>query len=107
MKFILSLSLLMFCSFNNYAQHRLTIAISHTENKTPLNGATAQISSLNRSAVADSNGIILFEDLPQGTYSITLSYAGLMEQTITANVPQDANVPLAVTLSVGEEEEEE
>lgn len=107
MKFILSLTVVMLCCLTSYTQHRLSILISHAENKLPLNGATAHISSLNRTEIADTNGLIVFNDLPQGTYPIILSYAGLKEQRLSIVLPQEGNAALLVSLEVGGDEEEE
>lgn len=107
MKYILSLIVIVFCGTITFAQHSLSISVSHTENKIPLNGATAQIKSLKMAAVADSLGIIVFENLPEGKYEVTLSYAGLEEQTLSIGVPQVDNTPALVILEAGEDEEEE
>src|SRR5687767_4964649 len=98
MKYIITLCIAFVCYAASFAQHKLVISISHAENKMPLNGATAQIKSLNKSAVADSAGTIIFTDLPAGMYSVILSYAGLEEQTASVNVPQAELTPALVSL---------
>lgn len=107
MKYFYTLSLLILCCITSVAQQRLNLSVYHTESGKPANGATAYLSSLNRYAVADSNGVIVFNDVPFGTYEVTISYAGFQEQKVSINVSQDNNAPTVVTLLAMAEEEEE
>ena len=107
MKYIFFLTVVLLCCLASGAQHKLTILIRDAENKLPLNGATAHISSLNKSAVADTSGLITFENVPPGLHPVTLSYAGLKEQTISISVPRDNDDPTLITLAADEGEEEE
>lgn len=107
MKKILFLSIVVLCSFTTYAQHTITLSIKSSEEKTPLAGATAIISSLNKTAVADSLGIATFANIPAGTYQIKISYVGLEEQEVNVQVPQTDDTTTEVLLEEGEEHEEE
>jgi len=45
----------------------------------PLSGATVTLSPLKRTVVTDAEGLFRFTDIPVGSYSITISYAGFKE----------------------------
>ncbi|MEJ7625882.1 MAG: TonB-dependent receptor [Ferruginibacter sp.] len=106
MKYILTVCIMLIGFSQIQAQHTLSISVRHDEKNLPLTGATAEIKSLNKTAVADSNGNVLLSNLPAGSYPVVISYAGLEAQTFTIIVPQQEN-NLVVTLKESEEEEEE
>lgn len=103
MKKILLLSIAMLCVFFANAQHTLTLSIQNSEDKTPLAGATAIIGSINKTSIADSLGVAVFTNLAAGRYHIKIAYAGMEEETIDVDVPQQ-NI-LQVFLSEDEEQE--
>jgi iron complex outermembrane receptor protein len=107
MKRILFAGILIVCAAQSFAQHTLKLVIKSSEEKTPLAGASAIITAINKAAVADSAGIALFTDLAPGTYVIKISHVGLEEQEISVAVPQPGGTPFEVTLEEGEEDEEE
>jgi iron complex outermembrane receptor protein len=107
MKKILLLCIVVLCAFTTYAQHTLIISIKNSEEKTPLAGATATILSLNRTAVADSLGIVTFANIAAGSYQIKVSYVGLEEQEVTVQIPQPDSSAIEILLKEGEEHEEE
>ncbi|RYY82407.1 MAG: TonB-dependent receptor, partial [Chitinophagaceae bacterium] len=98
--------MLLFISSGLFAQHTLTVSVRSTEN-VPLNGATAHIALLQRSAVADSAGVIFFDDLPKGKYDVEISFVGFNAQTMKVEVPQPPETPYTIGLVPSEEEEEE
>lgn len=106
MKQTLLLCIVVLCAFTSYAQHTIRLFIKSSEEKTPLAGATATIPTLNKTTVADSLGIATFADIAAGTYSVTVSFAGLEEQEITVQVPQSDSAITQVLLDEGEEQEE-
>lgn len=91
----------------SHAQHTLTLSIKNGKERTPLAGATATISLLNRTTIADSLGIVTFANIPAGAYAIKVSFVGLSEQELTVTVPQPNNAAIEVLLEEGEEAEEE
>ncbi|MCU7550508.1 TonB-dependent receptor [Chitinophagaceae bacterium LB-8] len=107
MKFILSVCLIALSAISAHAQHKLKLSIKNAEAKEPLAGATATIKSLNRTAIADSSGLVSFDNLKAGNYSIEISYVGHEEQEIDITVPQPSNQPFEVFLEEGEEHEED
>jgi iron complex outermembrane receptor protein len=90
-----------------YAQHTIRLSIKNSEEKEPLAGATATISTLNKTTVADSLGIATFADIAPGTYTVTVSFVGLEEKQVSVTVPMATEEPLEVLLEEGEEHEAE
>ncbi len=76
MKHRLSLCFALFITIISNAQHTLKISIKNDADKTLLSGATVTIVSLNKNAVADSSGIVIFTGLPEGIYKLKISYVG-------------------------------
>ncbi|HVG40321.1 MAG TPA: TonB-dependent receptor, partial [Chitinophagaceae bacterium] len=107
MKGILSFCILLFVCTNLYAQHTIKLSIKGGEEKSILVGATAAINSLNKSVLSDSTGLVLFNDIPAGSYAINISYIGFEEGIITVTVPQVGDAIQEVILEEAEEEEEE
>jgi iron complex outermembrane receptor protein len=107
MKNILLLSIVVLAAISTYAQHTIRLSIKTAEDKRPLPGATATISGLNKTTTADSTGYVIFDNLPAGSYSVKISFAGLQEQELMVQVPQSDSIGLVVLLKEGEGQEEE
>lgn len=107
MKHILSLCIVLLACTGIYAQHTIRLSIKNSEEKEPLAGATATISTLNKTTVADSLGIATFADIAAGTYTVTVSFVGLEEKQVTVTVPMATEEPLEVLLEEGEDHETE
>ncbi len=101
------MGIIVLCAIVTHAQHTLRLSVQGGEGKAPLAGATATIETLGKTAVADSNGIITFENLPAGDYKIKFSHVGMEEQEVSVAVPQPGTAAFAITMTAGEEEEEE
>src|SRR5689334_21087723 len=107
MKKILFLSVVLMHAFITYAQYTIKLSIQKSEDKTPLPGATAIISSISRTTIADSLGIATFASIAAGTYNIKVSYVGLEEKEVTVAVPQPDSAIVEVLLEEAEEHEDE
>lgn len=107
MKKLLFLCMVVFGTSATYAQHTIILSIKSSENKTPLAGATATIISLNRTVIADSLGIAIFNNLAAETYTIKVSFVGFTENEFTVSVPRPENLPMEIFLENVEEHEEE
>ncbi|MDB5208806.1 MAG: collagen-binding protein [Flavisolibacter sp.] len=108
MKYILSFLCTVFITSTGiYAQHTIKLSIKNSGENAPLSGATAIIGSINKTAIADSSGLITFENIVAGLYLIKVSFAGLKEAAVSVIVPMQSAEPFAVVLEEGEEEEEE
>lgn len=103
MKHTLSLCMLLIASTGIYAQHTIRLSIKKAEDGQPLAGATATIASINRTIIADSLGIATFADIPEGRYTVTISFVGLEEQEITVTAPQSDSSLTEVLMEEGEE----
>ena len=106
-------SLFLFCftlifSFSStYAQSNLKLNIINADTKEPLKGASVKIIALNKTAVADSLGSVLFKEIVEGSYAIVISYVGFAEKEITITIPQTPNTIHEVFLEEIEEEQED
>ncbi len=107
MKHILSICIVLLACTGIHAQHTIKLLIKNSEDKTPLIGATATITSLNKTTIADSSGLVIFNNIADGSYAIKVSYVGLEEQEVTVQVPQTDNMALEVLLTEGEGHHEE
>ncbi|MCU0394698.1 MAG: TonB-dependent receptor [Chitinophagaceae bacterium] len=107
MKKISFLLVAVLCAFAANAQHILTLYVKKAEDKQPLPGATVTIASPARSSASDSLGMVRFENLAAGSYAITISHVGLVEQNITISVPLKGDTPAEVFLEEEEDHEEE
>jgi outer membrane receptor for ferrienterochelin and colicins len=107
MKKILFLSIVVICASTTNAQHTIKLSVKKSEDKTPLAGATATIAILKKTTNADSTGLVVFENIPEGSYTIKLSFVGLQEQDVAVQVPQTDSTALEVLLEEGEQHEEE
>lgn len=52
------------------------VRVTNAENKKPLPGSTVVLTEINRSAIADSNGIALFTDIKQGHFLFEITHVG-------------------------------
>jgi iron complex outermembrane receptor protein len=107
MKKLLLLCAMAFSAIAAHSQHTIRLSIKQGEEKNTLAGATAIISSLNKSAIADSTGLVTFQNIASGKYKIKITYVGLEEKEVEVTVPQPNDEPLEVLFDEGEEEEEE
>jgi outer membrane receptor for ferrienterochelin and colicins len=85
-------------------QHAFRARISHDNE--PLAGASVVIRSLNRSAVADSNGIVMINNIPSGRFMIVFSYTGFEEVERSFTFPLTDTSLIEIEFEEGEEEEE-
>ena len=63
----------------------------------PLSGATVTLSPLKRTVVTDAEGLFRFTDIPVGSYSITISYAGFKE-VILENIQINSGKETVLTI---------
>ena len=89
------------------AQHQFTAIVKDHESQELLVGATAHINNNGQGQVADADGRILFDDLPDGTVQIVFRFVGYEPQPITLRFPDDDGQTREVELHPHEEELEE
>lgn len=106
-------SLIWFCftlifSFSSiHAQSNLKLTIKNAETKETLTGANVKMIALNKTAITDSSGSVVFEQILAGTYSILVSYTGFVEKEITITAPQTSDTIFEVFLEEIEQEQED
>lgn len=91
----------------SYAQYTIRLSIKSSEEKIPLANATAFISPLNQTSIADSSGMITFMNVAAGYYTIRISYVGMKEKEISITIPQAAGRAFEIFLVPEEEHDEE
>ena len=105
-KIILPILAMLFCT-NSFSQNTLLITVKDSaENKT-LGGTTIKIKGTNISAIADSAGQILFNNINNNIQNIEVSFTGYTTQTITVKPIADSILNVLVYLQSEEEELEE
>jgi outer membrane receptor for ferrienterochelin and colicins len=86
MKPIIMYCIAMLCTLNIYAQHTFK-AIVRDAKENPLQSATVNIKTLNKSAVADSNGLVTIKNIPTGKFEVAFSHVGFEETVISFEFP--------------------
>ncbi len=104
MKHIFSLCMVLSICTGIYAQHTIQLSVKDKKEKNPLAGTAVTISALKKTAISDSLGRILFNNVPEGNHVIKLSYVGMEEMEISITVPQVNEIILF--LEEAEEHEE-
>ncbi|QNA44623.1 TonB-dependent receptor [Lacibacter sediminis] len=98
--------IILLSCFSANAQHSFKAVVKNEQDQ-PLAAATAVIQQLNRSAVADSNGVVIVKDLPAGVYAVLFSHVGYETKTVSVQLPMAADSTFVVILEEKEHEEEE
>lgn len=105
MKFIYT-ALLLLCSTLSWAQNSFTAIVEDADSNEPLPGATVQIEGTDIGAVADLNGKVSLNAIPDGTHTLLFSYVGYESRQQEILFPYQGQQPLMVRLESGEELEE-
>src|SRR5688572_1040135 len=87
MKRILIQCIALLCALACNAQHSIKLSVKGGDEKQPLAGATATISSLNKTSIADGSGVVVFQNIPQGNYTIRFSFIGYEDSELPVTVP--------------------
>lgn len=93
-------------SLASKAQSPLSIQVKN-ETREPLTGATVKIKELNRTRLTDTAGNALFDNLPDGNYTLKISFVGMTEKEVRVQIPRPLNEVLAIILEQETEEDEE
>lgn len=97
---------MLFFATTLYSQQNLKIKIIHADTRESLPAASIEIKNPARTITADSTGMAVLSLPAPGKYSITVSYAGYQEVTVTVSIPY-AQELLTIEMEPEEEEEEE
>ena len=79
--FILAFLIISVAGAAQYKQQLRGAVVDHILQK-PLVGATVSVVSIKQSSITDEDGIFRFNDLPVGSYTIVVSYAGFKDVTL-------------------------
>ena len=105
-KIFLSMAALLFTTVI-YAQNSFKATIKCAHHKEPLAGATVTIDKLNKTAVADSTGTVVINNIPAGTYKVKVTYVGRPDFEKEFSFPLLSTGAVAIFLEEGEDHEEE
>jgi iron complex outermembrane receptor protein len=106
MQRLIIVAVFLLSGFAATAQHIFKAKIINQESGEPLAGATVSIEALKKSAVADSTGVAIINNIPPGKFIIKISSVGYEEHETEAELPQIVEV-LIIEMKAEHEEEEE
>jgi len=108
MKAIFSYCIAMLCMSNLFAQHNFKGIVKSRAGE-PLQGATASIAAIKKTAIADSNGLVIIQNIPPGVFDIVISFIGFEVKTFSISFPSETDSAMTIELQemAAEEEEEE
>ena len=90
-----------------FAQNSFKAVIKCAHHKELLSGATVAITALNKIAVADSNGIVVINNIPSGKHLVKITYVGRPDWEKEFSFPLSTESAVDIFLEESEEEEEE
>jgi len=105
-KICLSIAAFLFVAIM-HGQNNLKIKVVHGDQKESLPGATVKLYSVNKTSVADSNGVALFTDLKPERYVWEISHVGFKTMRGTVWVLDNEKNEVEFVLETEHEEEEE
>lgn len=106
-KFLLIIFVLISLNTTISAQSTIKLRIVSGTAHEPLIGATVKIMELNKTSQTDSAGLVTFNSVPDGTYSMAITFVGYADKLITIQTPQKTDIIEEISMDESEEEEEE
>jgi len=106
MQRLIMVAVFLLAGFAATAQLIFKAKIISKESGEPLAGATVSIGSLKKSAVADSSGVVILNNIPAGKFIVKISSVGYEQHDTEAELPQTVEV-LIIEMKAEHEEEEE
>lgn len=107
MKTLWTVIILSCLSLSAYTQTTFTAIVRSAEDLKPLAGATILWKKEKKSAVADSNGVVTLNNIPDGDQSFELSFIGYASKTVSFQLPVSSSENVYIDLEPEETEEEE
>ena len=83
------------------AQYSFRAIIKTREGNEALAGTTLFINGLNKSAIADSNGLVIVKDITVGNYFFVFTHVGFKTKKIEFSTSLFSNEPITITLENG------
>ena len=106
MQRLVIVAVILLSGFAATAQHIFKAKIINSESGEPLAGATVSVNSLKKSAIADTAGIAIINNLPAGKYIVKISSVGYEENETAIEIPMTVDIITIVMKAEHEEEEE-
>ena len=102
MKIKIPLLLICFVLFINYiyAQCRLSGTVRNAGNNAVIQGASLLISDIKTTAVSDASGNFIIKNIPEGNYTITISFVGYASNIISIHIKGDTKKDFQLTRSI-------
>ncbi len=95
------------CAATSFAQNSFKAVIKCAHHKEKLSGATVTFPGLNKAAIADSTGTVVFYNIPSGTHKVKITYVGRPETEKEFTFPLPTADAIDIFLEEEEHEEEE
>jgi len=107
LKYIVACFAMIWCS-TAISQTQYQAIIKDKDSSQPLPGATLYLQEIALGEIADENGLILINNIPDGTYTVEIRFLGYESLKVKRTFPPDlSNGPELFELHEGEEEMEE
>ena len=107
MKKYLLFHISLLCSLCIYAQQTFKVNVKSEKEKNNLQSVTVTIPTFHKTALTDSNGIVILKNIPSGKYQIRFSYVGFKEKNVLFEFPITKDTINEVLLEETEPETDE
>jgi outer membrane receptor for ferrienterochelin and colicins len=97
----------LLCAVNSFGQNSFKAIIKCAHHKENLSGATVTFTSINKTAIADSIGVVVINNIPSGKHKVRITYTGRPETEREFTFPLSSANAIEIFLEEGEEEEDE
>lgn len=87
-------------------QNKIKVVIKAAQTNEPVTGVTAKIETLKLTALSNADGVIIFENLPEGVHTVSFSIEGYQQHKATFTIPFPAEF-LEIALESEAEEMDE
>jgi len=98
------IGLLLLCSQSLFAQYTFKAIVINDETHQSLPGATVTLPKLKINSLADSNGIVIINNIPAGKHTLVFTYVGYKEIEKDFNFPLKTSDTIEILLEPGAEE---
>jgi outer membrane receptor protein involved in Fe transport len=103
MKKLFSIIIMLCAGYLSNAQNTLVASIRDAASKAPLAGTTVLLTGTNKGAKADSNGIAVLSQIPDGRQIISFHFIGYKEHTEILTFPRNNDTLTILLEKAGEE----
>ena len=83
-------------TMNGLAQFTVSGNVKDHSTNQPLVGATIQTDKGNKTAIADSNGYFVIQDLTEGRYTLSIRFLGYKEERVSLELNQDQSIVITM-----------